>query len=55
MSPLKEKILVAVVCAMGILLVSYGMITKNNPVFVLGIVAVIASYLVVRKKIKGEP
>lgn len=53
MNPLKEKILVVAGCAAGIFLVAYGMIQKNNPLFVLGIVAVIASYLDIRRKLKA--
>ena len=52
-TPLTEKILIAAGCGLGILLVAYGMIQKNNFVFVPGIVAVIVSYLAIRKKLRA--
>lgn len=52
MTPLKEKVLIATGCCSGIFLVAYGMVMKNNPVFVLGIVIVITSYLAIRRKLK---
>jgi len=53
MTPLKEKILVAAGCVVGIILVAYGMIQGNNVVFLLGIGVVIASYLAIRKKLRA--
>ena len=53
MTPAKEKLLTAVGCGAGIALVAYGMIQKNNLVFLLGIVSVIISYLAIRRKLKA--
>jgi hypothetical protein len=55
LSPLKEKVLVVTLCIIGISGVAYGMIRKNNPVFVIGIILVIAGYLLIRKKLKRPP
>lgn len=53
MTPLQEKILISAGCGGGIFLIAYGMIQKNNLVFVLGILAVILSYLAIRRKLKA--
>jgi uncharacterized membrane protein len=52
MTPGKEKFLIAALCGAGIFLVAYGMIQKNHPVFLLGIVTVVAAYLGIRRKLK---
>ena len=54
MTLLKEKILVAAGCAVGIFLVAYGMIQKNNLLFLIGIAVVIACYLAIRKKLRAS-
>jgi uncharacterized membrane protein YjjP (DUF1212 family) len=54
MTPAKEKLLIAVGCGAGIALVAYGMMQKNNLLFILGIVAVILSYLAIRRKLKAD-
>jgi hypothetical protein len=53
MTPSKEKIFIAAGCVAGIFLVAYGMIQKNNLVFLLGIAIVILSYLAVRRKLRS--
>jgi hypothetical protein len=52
LSPLQQKIITASLCVIGIPTIAYGMIKKNNPVFLIGIVFVIAGYLLIRKKLK---
>lgn len=52
MTPGNEKLLIAVLCGAGILFVAYGMIHKNHAVFLVGIVTVVAAYLVIRRKLK---
>jgi hypothetical protein len=49
---MKEKGFILVVSVFGILGVGYGMMNKNHPVFVVGLVLVIAGYLMIRKKLK---
>jgi hypothetical protein len=52
LSPLQKKILTASLCAIGVSAVAYGMTKKNNPVFLIGLLFVIAGYLMIRKKLK---
>jgi hypothetical protein len=52
LSPFQQKIKTLFLCAIGISAVAYGMIKKNNPVFLIGIAFVIAGYLMIRKKLK---
>jgi hypothetical protein len=52
LSPLKEKIFISIFCIIGISAVAYGMIAKYNPVFIIGILFVIAGYLLIRRKLK---
>jgi NaMN:DMB phosphoribosyltransferase len=50
----KEKALILVVCLLGILGVCYGMANKDHPVFIAGLVAVVAGYLMIRKRLKAR-
>ena len=52
LSPLKEKILISTLCIIGISSVAYGMLKKNNPAFIVGMIFVIAGYLLIRIKLK---
>jgi len=52
LSPSIEKILISILCITGISSVAYGMIKKNDPVFIVGMIFVIAGYLLIRKKLK---
>jgi hypothetical protein len=52
MNSMKDKTLVLVLCFLGVLAVGYGMVNRNHPVFVAGLVLVIAGYLMMRKKLK---
>ena len=49
---MKEMTLTVLLCLVGILTVAYGMIGRNNVVFVIGLVLVIAGYLLIRKRLK---
>jgi hypothetical protein len=51
---MKENALIVVVCLIGILAVLYGMVNRNHPVFIVGLVAVVAGYLMIRKKLKAQ-
>jgi general stress protein CsbA len=49
---MKEKIVIILLCLIGLAAVSYGMITDNDVVFIIGVIFVIAGYVVIRKRIK---
>jgi hypothetical protein len=49
---LKQKALIFIICAIGIVAVSYGVAKDDNAVFVIGIVFVIGGYLLIRRRIK---
>jgi hypothetical protein len=49
---MKENALILCLALVGILGVGYGMATWNHPVFIAGLVAVVAGYLMFRKKLK---
>ncbi len=51
---MKEKVLFTGACVLGILGVSYGMVNKDHPVFIAGLVFVVAGYLMIRKKLKAH-
>jgi 1,4-dihydroxy-2-naphthoate octaprenyltransferase len=48
----KEKILITLLCSLGILALGYGMAKENNPVFIVGLLCVIAGYLLIRRRLK---
>jgi hypothetical protein len=50
---MKEKGIILSLCLLGILGMTYGMATKDHLVFIAGLVAVIAGYLMVRRKLKA--
>ena len=49
---MREKALIIVLCAIGILTVSYGMFKDNDAVFIIGLLFVIGGYLLIRRKLK---
>jgi len=51
---MKEKALILCVCLLGILGVCYGMVNKDHPVFIAGLVFLVAGYLMIRKKLKAH-
>jgi hypothetical protein len=52
LTPSQQKIITLSLCVIGISAVAYGMIKKDNPIFLIGIAFVIAGYLLIRKKLK---
>jgi hypothetical protein len=51
---MKGKAFILLLCLLGILGVCYGMVNKNHPVFVAGLVLVVAGYLMIRRKLKAH-
>jgi len=51
---MKEKALILLVCLLGILGVCYGMVNKDHPIFIAGLVSVVAGYLMIRRKLKAH-
>jgi len=49
---MREKILTAIICLIGILGILYGMTNKNNVIFIIGVLFVVAGYLLIRRKLK---
>ena len=49
---MKEKTLIVCLCVFGLLAISYGMFKENDMVFVIGVLFVIGSYLLIRRKLK---
>lgn len=54
MKPKKEKSLIGLACLLGICAVGYGIAKENDPVFIIGILLVIAGYLLIRKRLKAS-
>jgi hypothetical protein len=50
----REKVVILSVCLLGVLGVCYGMVNRNHPVFIAGLVAVVAGYLMIRKRLKAH-
>ena len=53
MKPKHEKIVIALVCFLGVYGIAYGMIRENHAIFLAGIGLVAGSYLFIRRKLKG--
>jgi len=49
---MREKVLTAMICLIGVLAVFHGMTQKNNVSFIIGIGCVVAGYLLIRQKLK---
>ena len=49
---LKKKYLITPICMIGIVGVAYGMANDNNLIFIIGLLIVVAGYLLIRRKIK---
>jgi nicotinamide riboside transporter PnuC len=47
-----EKPIIVLLCVIGVTCVVYGMGKENNTVFILGLLFVIATYLLIRRKLK---
>ena len=50
----REKPLIAVLCILGPCAVAYGMIRENHPIFLVGLLLVIAGYLLIRRRLKQK-
>jgi hypothetical protein len=50
--PMRYKYACGVLCALGLCGTAYGMEQRNHPVFVLGLLCVIAGYLWIRRYLK---
>jgi hypothetical protein len=51
---LHSKSLIVFICAIGVVEVSYGIIEDNNLVFILGLLCIIAGYLLIRRRLKSR-
>jgi len=49
-----EKSIIVLLCVIGVTCVVYGMGKENNAVFIVGLIFVIAAYLLIRRKLKGS-
>ena len=49
---LHNRTLISLICVIGILAISYGMLNDNNLIFIVGLVFVIGGYLLIRRRIK---
>lgn len=51
---MKEKILIVLLCVVGLASVCYGIVKDNDSVFIMGIIFVIVGYVMIRKKISDS-
>ena len=51
---MKDKILALILCVIGLSATFYGMNQDHNVIFIIGLIFVIAGYLLIRKKIKAQ-
>lgn len=51
---MKEKVFILLLCVLGIVGVCYGMANKDHPAFIAGLAAVVAGYLMIRKRLKAH-
>lgn len=49
-----EKIFAIVILILGLLGVVYGMMEENDVIFIAGLVFVVGSYLIIRRKLKAN-
>jgi uncharacterized membrane protein len=49
---LNRKTLIALICTIGILAVSYGIRKDNNVIFVIGMLFAIGGYVLIRRRIR---
>lgn len=54
MKPKKEKSLVGLTSLLGICAVVYGMAKENDAIFVIGLLLVIAGYILIRRRLKAS-
>jgi hypothetical protein len=48
----KDKLLIIALCAAGVSSVAYGIAQDNDPVFIAGLIMIVAGYLHIRRKLK---
>ena len=51
---MKEKIMIILLCVIGLTAVCYGMARDNNWVFIIGLMFVLGGYLMIRKRLKAS-
>lgn len=49
-----RKRFMGILLALGLVGVGYGIVEKNNPVFIIGLLIGIAAYLLIRKELKAS-
>jgi len=49
---LNKKFPTILVCVIGVVAAAYGMLKDNNLIFIIGLLFVIAGYLLIRRKMK---
>ena len=49
---LGNNALITLMCMIGVGSVSYGMLNDDNPAFIIGLLFVIAGYLLIRRRLK---
>ena len=49
---LHNKTLISLICVIGIVAVSYGLVKDNDVIFIIGIILLIGGYLLIRRRIK---
>jgi len=49
---LTNKTLIILICMIGVVAVSYGMLKDNTIIFIIGLICILTGYLLIRRKIK---
>jgi len=49
---MKERVLIIVLCIVGLTAIFFGMVKDHDGVFIIGIIMVIGGYLMIRKRLK---
>ncbi len=49
---LRNYTIIAIICIIGVVGVSYGMLNDDNLAFIIGLLFVIAGYLLIRRRLK---
>lgn len=50
----RNRILILLLCLIGVISVGYGMIMDSDGIFVLGIVCVVSGYFLIRRRLKAS-
>lgn len=51
---IKNATLIILLCAIGIVAVSYGLLHNNNLIFILGLLCGVVAYLLFRRRLKDS-